>query len=68
VVRTTKRQSVSPEETEEALRLLAANSKEWCTLGMSATTGEELWRVKTQDVTVCRFVRQTLVAMREGKL
>ena len=45
MVRTTKRQSVSPEETEEALRLLAANSKEWCTLGMSATTGEELWRV-----------------------
>ena len=31
-------------------------------------SGEELWRLKTVDVAVTRFVRQKLVAMKEDKL
>ena len=70
VVRATARESASPEETEQALRLLAESSPEWCALMPASETvsGEELWRVKTGDVAVTRFVRQKLVAMKEDKL
>lgn len=70
VLRTTTRQSSSPTEVEAALRLLAASSPEWCALMPASETvsGEELWRLKTVDVAVTRFVRQKLVAMKEDKL
>ena len=70
VVRATARESASPEETEQALRLIAESSPEWCALMPASETvsGEELWRVKTGDVAVTRFVRQKLVAMKEDKL
>ena len=57
-------------ETEEALRLLAASAPEWCTLmGVETTvSGEELWRIKSQEFTVTRFVREKLVAMKQDKL
>ena len=70
VLRATTRQSSSPVETEEALRLLAASTPEWCELLSAKMTvsGEELWRVNSQEFTVTRFVREKLVAMKQDKL
>lgn len=70
VLRATTRHATSPSETQEALRLLAASAPEWCTLMSAAETvsGEELWRIKSQDVAVTRFVREKLMAMKQDKL
>jgi hypothetical protein len=50
--------------------LVAEASPEWCALMPAHTTvsGEELFRIKTSDAAVTRFVRQKLVAMKEDKL
>ena len=69
-IRASSRYNVSPKEMEQALRLVAEASPEWCALMPASTTvsGEELFRVKTTDAAVTRFVRQKLVAMKEDKL
>lgn len=69
-IRASSRRSANPTETEQALRLVAEASPEWCALMPAHTTvsGEELFRVKTTDAAVTRFVRQKLVAMKEDKL
>ena len=70
VARATAKKNASRDETEAALRLLAEASPEWCALMPARTTvsGEELFRIKTSDAAVTRFVRQKLVAMKEDKL
>lgn len=69
-VRATAKKNASSDETEAALRLVAEASPEWCALMPAHTTvsGEELFRIKTSDAAVTRFVRQKLVAMKEDKL
>ena len=68
--RATTKKNASRDETEAALRLVAEASPEWCALMPARTTvsGEELFRIKTSDAAVTRFVRQKLVAMKEDKL
>lgn len=50
------------------LRLLASSAPEWCEIAVSPVSGEELFRVTSQDTTVARFVRQKVVAMKDDKL
>ena len=68
--RATSKKNATRDETEAALRLVAEASPEWCALMPAHTTvsGEELFRIKTSDAAVTRFVRQKLVAMKEDKL
>ena len=60
----------SRQEIEQCLRLLLEAGSEWCAAMSAETTvsGEELFRIKTSDAAVTRFVRQKLVAMKEDKL
>ena len=64
-----RRKNASSDKAEPRW-LVAESSPEWCALMPAHTTvsGEELFRIKTSDAAVTRFVRQKLVAMKEDKL